>query len=113
MTAPTLDYDGLLRRYCDALECVQELRAYLTQAMPMLVGETWRGARAALIRSGVGHDLPEYSDDQAAHFIDWDEERRRYAEQHGAQGRLPLDACPGAVDIDSAGAGPATDTEET
>ena len=88
MTAPTLDYDGILRRYCDALECVQELRAYLTQAMPMLVGETWRGARAALIRSGVGHDLPEYSDDQAAHFIDWDEERRRYAAEHGAQGRL-------------------------
>jgi len=24
-----------------------------------------------------------------------------------------LDSCPGAVDIDSAGAGPATDTEET
>ena len=24
----------------------------------------------------------------------------------------PLDACPGAVDIDFAGAGPATDTEE-
>jgi hypothetical protein len=88
VTAPAMDEAGLLRRYCDALECVQELRAYLTQAMPMLVGETWKGARAALIRSGVGAELPEYSDDQAAHFIDWDEERRQYAAEHGTQGRL-------------------------
>ena len=40
---------------------------------------------------------------------------RRRLENELAQGRLfdGLDACPGAVDIDSAGAGPATDTEET
>lgn len=100
-----LEYDELLRRYCDALECVQELRTYVRQAMPLFTGATWSGARAALIRSGIGAELPQYSEEQKSNFIDWDEERRRYQAEHGIQGVLPLD-CRAAVDnVPAAGAG--------